>query len=481
MAPRRQLNALGRHLALAGFMGSGKTTVGEAVSRRLGRPFVDLDREIEARAGSAVAELFASRGEPGFRALEEDVARDVLRDSEPVVVALGGGAVLSERTRNDLAARAFTVLLDVDPEVAWTRVAGSGRPLAQEPEEFHALHRDRQPLYEEVADAHAGDADEVVLAAAGVHVGAEAIDELDQLVPGDGPAELVADAHVAGIHGIRAQVALGSRDVAQHEVPPGEAAKTPAILEQLWRSLTIGRDGCLVALGGGSTTDVTGFAAATHMRGVAWTAVPTTLVGQVDAGIGGKTAIDLPGAKNAVGVFHWPARVVCDPSLLATLPDGERRNGLAEVVKTGLLAGRPLWERAEAEQVRACAAFKSAVCLQDPHDRGPRTQLNLGHTFAHALEAAAGYSLSHGRAVALGLLAALRLSGLPDQVDVVTDLLAPERARVDRDAAWAAIARDKKAERGTPRLVLLDAPGRPRWGVEVPESDVRRVLDELIA
>ena len=481
MAPRRQLNALGRHLALAGFMGSGKTTVGEAVSRRLGRPFVDLDREIEARAGSAVAELFASRGEPGFRALEEDVARDVLRDSEPVVVALGGGAVLSERTRNDLAARAFTVLLDVDPEVAWTRVAGSGRPLAQEPEEFHALHRDRQPLYEEVADAHAGDADEVVLAAAGVHAAAEAIDEHDQLVPGDGPAELVADAHVAGIHGIRAQVALGSRDVAQHEVPPGEAAKTPAILEQLWRSLTIGRDGCLVALGGGSTTDVTGFAAATHMRGVAWTAVPTTLVGQVDAGIGGKTAIDLPGAKNAVGVFHWPARVVCDPSLLATLPDGERRNGLAEVVKTGLLAGRPLWERAEAEQVRACAAFKSAVCLQDPHDRGPRTQLNLGHTFAHALEAAAGYSLSHGRAVALGLLAALRLSGLPDQVDVVTDLLAPERARVDRDAAWAAIARDKKAERGTPRLVLLDAPGRPRWGVEVPESDVRRVLDELIA
>ena len=481
MAPRRQLNALGRHLALAGFMGSGKTTVGEAVARRLGRPFVDLDREIEARAGSAVAELFASRGEPGFRALEEDVARDVLRDAEPVVVALGGGAVLSERTRNDLAARAFTVLLDVDPEVAWTRVAGSGRPLAQEPEEFHALHRDRQPLYEEVADAHAGDADEVVLAAAGVHVGAEAIDELDQLVPGDGPAELVADAHVAGIHGIRAQVALGSRDVAQHEVPPGEAAKTPAILEQLWRSLTIGRDGCLVALGGGSTTDVAGFAAATHMRGVAWTAVPTTLVGQVDAGIGGKTAIDLPGAKNAVGVFHWPARVVCDPSLLATLPDGERRNGLAEVVKTGLLAGRPLWERAEAEQVRACAAFKSAVCLQDPHDRGPRTQLNLGHTFAHALEAAAGYSLSHGRAVALGLLAALRLSGLPDQVDVVTDVLAPERARVDRDAAWAAIARDKKAERGTPRLVLLDAPGRPRWGVEVPESDVRRVLDELIA
>ena len=480
MAPPRQLNALGRHLALAGFMGSGKTTVGEAVARRLGRSFVDLDREIEERAGSAVTELFASRGETGFRAHEEDVARDELRGGELVVVALGGGAVLSRRTRGDLAMRAFTVLLDVDPDVAWKRVSGTGRPLAQEPEEFHALHRDRQPLYEEVADAHAGDADSVVLAAAGVHVATGAIDELEELVPGEGPAELVADAHVAGIHGIRAQVALGARDVAQHEVPAGEAAKTPAVLERLWRSLSIGRDGFLVALGGGSTTDVAGLAAATHMRGVPWTAVPTSLVGQVDAGIGGKTAIDLPGAKNAVGAFHWPARVVCDPSLLATLPDDERRNGLAEVVKTGLLAGRPLWEQPEPEQVRACAAFKSAVCLADPYDRGPRTQLNLGHTFAHALEAAAGYALPHGRAVALGLLAALRLSGLPDQVDIVEKVLAPDRARVDREIAWAAIARDKKSEGGAARLVLLDAPGKPRWGVELPEADVRRALDELI-
>ncbi len=208
--------------------------------------------------------------------------------------------------------------------------------------------------------------------------------------------------------------------------------------------------------------------------------MPTTLVGQVDAGIGGKTAIDLPGAKNAVGAFHWPARVVCDPSLLSTLPEEERVNGLAEVVKTGLLAGRPLWELDEPDQVRSCAAYKSGLCLQDPFDRGPRTQLNLGHTFAHALEAAAGYALPHGRAVALGLLAALELSGLEDEARTVREVLAPERARVDREAAWAALARDKKAERGTPRLVLLDAPGRPRWGVELEEADVRRALDGLI-
>lgn len=475
------LNALGRHLALAGFMGSGKTSAGTAVAGRLGRRFVDLDREIEGRAGAAIAEIFSTRGEAAFRQLEEEVAREVLGTAEPLVVALGGGAVLSEDTRGELAARAFTVLLDVETEVAWERVGGTERPLARAEEEFHALHRDRQPLYEEVADAHARDVDGVLLAAAGVHVELGAIDALGELVPGEGPLELVADTNVAGIHGIRAQVALGARDVAQHEVPSGEGAKTPAVLERLWAALRIGRDGGVVALGGGATTDVAGFAAATYMRGVHWTAVPTTLVGQVDAGIGGKTAIDLPGAKNVVGAFHWPARVVCDPSLLETLPEQERRNGLAEVVKTGLLAGEPLWEREEPEQVRACAAFKSAVCVHDPLDRGPRKQLNLGHTFAHALESAAGYSLPHGRAVALGLLAALRLSGLAEEARTVQAILSPEPVQVDREAAWAAVARDKKAERGAPRLVLLDAAGAPRWGVELPEADVRRALDDLIA
>ena len=480
MAPAH-LNALGRHLALAGFMGSGKTRLGAAVGKRLERPFIDLDREIEARTGSRVADIFAERGEPGFREVEERVALDVLRRRAPLVVALGGGAVLSTATRDELADSAFTVLIDVEPETAWRRVEGSDRPLAQAEDDFHALYRDRLPLYEDVADARARDVDGIVLAAAGVHVELGAIDELVELVPGDGPVELVVDEHVSGIHGVRAQVALGSRDMRLHEVPAGEPAKASAVLERLWSAFRIGRDGRVVALGGGSTTDVAGLAAATYMRGVAWTAVPTTLVGQVDAGIGGKTAIDLPGAKNVVGAFHWPARVVCDPSLLTTLPDVERLNGLAEVVKTGLLAGERVWERPEPDQVRACAAFKSAVCLADPHDRGPRAQLNLGHTFAHALEAAAGYGLPHGRAVALGLLAALRLSGLDDERRLVEELLAPEPVAVDSGAAWAALERDKKAERGTPRLVLLDAPGSPRWGVELPEPDLRRALAELIA
>jgi 3-dehydroquinate synthetase len=150
-------------------------------------------------------------------------------------------------------------------------------------------------------------------------------------------------------------------------------------------------------------------------------------------------------------------------------------------VKTGLLAGERSWELETEILVRRCASFKAAVCLRDPLDQGERAQLNLGHTFAHALEAASGYALPHGRAVALGLLAALRLSGLEGEVRVVEDVLRPSPVAVDRDVAWAALLRDKKGVGGAVRLVLLDAPGAPRVGVELPERDVRGALDSLIA
>ena len=474
-------HALGRHLALAGFMGAGKTTLGEEVARRLYRPFVDLDHEIERQTGATIEELFARDGESGFRAIEEVVAATVLAAAEPAVIALGGGTVLSAVAREALSRRAFTVLLEVDPELAWRRASEGGRPLAVDEQAFRALYLSRLPVYEEAADAHAHDAEGVVLAAAGIDVRVGALELLEELVPGTGPVEIVADANVAGIHGVTAQLGLGDRDIASHDVPPGEHAKTLAVLERLWRSLRIGRDGTIVGLGGGCTTDLAGFAAASYMRGVAWVAVPTTLVGQVDAAIGGKTAVDLPGGKNLVGAFHWPARVVIDPGTLETLPDAELKNGMAEVVKTGLLMGHSVWELPLAELVRRCASFKAAVCLADPHDRGPRNQLNLGHTFGHALEAAAGYDLPHGRAVALGMVAALRLSGNDAALAAVRDELDPQPVRVDRDAAWAALARDKKSVGGAPRLVLLERTGEPTWGNEIPAADVRAALDSLIA
>ncbi len=461
--------ALGKHLALVGFMGAGKTTLGLEVAQRLEREFVDVDGEIERGLGLSISEIFAERGEAEFRVLEQAAVLDTLRRERPAVVALGGGAVGSPIVRSALAEHALTVYVEVEPGVAWSRARETDRPLAQSEGSFMALHADREPVYLDVADAVASDVDDIALAAAGVHVGLGALELLDELVP-DGPVALVADAHVAGILGADAQLALGGRVTSTHEV----AGKSAADLEALWRSLRLDRGGTIVALGGGTTTDLAGFAAATYMRGVTWVAVPTSLVGQVDAAIGGKTAIDLPEAKNLVGAFHWPARTVIDPALLTTLPEEERRNGLAEVVKTGLLAGERLWDLPEPELVRRCAAYKAALCLRDPHDRGPRHALNLGHTFAHALESASGYELPHGRAVALGLLAALRLSGR--ETSPVEDALVPEPVRVDRERAWEALLRDKK---GRLRIVLLGDDGA--YEEELPEPDVRAALDALIA
>jgi shikimate kinase / 3-dehydroquinate synthase len=468
-------------------MGAGKSTLGAALAELLGRSLVDVDAQIEARTGTSIADIFRDSGEAAFRELEEEAIRGALRAPEPAVLALGGGALGSGATRALLRARAFTVLVEVDASTAWERASASDRPLARDEDQFHALYAERLPAYEAAADARARDLDGIVLAAAGVHVGLGALDELGSLVPGDGPVALVADPRVGGIHGAAAQLALGDRLVSTHELPTGEEAKTVPALERLWSELRLDRRGTLVALGGGCTTDAAGFAAATYLRGIAWVPVPTSLVGQVDAGIGGKTALDLPGGKNLVGAFHWPARVVIDPALLETLPHVERTEGRAEVVKTGLLAGEPLWELPEPELVRPCAAVKAAYCIRDPLDRGPRAALNLGHTFAHSLEAAGGYAeLTHGRAVGLGLHAALRLSvehaGLdPAVLRTVEQALPAEPARVDRELAWAALQRDKKSESGRVRLVLLEAPGRPVTGVELPDETVRAALDGLIA
>ncbi|MFL6011254.1 MAG: bifunctional shikimate kinase/3-dehydroquinate synthase [Gaiellaceae bacterium] len=459
-------------------MGAGKSTLGPEVAERLGRPFIDLDRDLEQDLGTTIPEFFEQRGEPEFRLQEEAHTIAALRLPDPVVLALGGGAVQTPSIRNELGQRAFTVMLEVDADTAWARSAGGDRPLAGDESEFRALYERRRELYDEVADAHVHDADDIVLAAAGVRVHTGGLELLGSLVPGDGPAALVCDPHVGGIYGAAAQVALGSRLASLHELPQGEAAKTIAVAERLWSELRLDRDGTVVALGGGSTTDVAAFVAATYLRGVSWVPVPTTLVGQVDAAIGGKAAVDLREGKNLVGAFHWPARVVTDPATLETLPEEERREGMAEVVKTGLLANAPLWELAPGELVRRCAAFKAAVCLRDPYEHGERAILNLGHTFAHALEAGGAYErVTHGRAVALGLLAALRLSGR--DTAVVEEVLAPQRVRVDRERAWTALRRDKKGRGGELRLVLLSDDGavvEPR-----PEAEVRAALDELIA
>ena len=446
--------------------------------------------------------IFASEGEAGFRRREAEAIAGLVERSDSPVLALGGGAVLDPATRAVLARRTVCVWLDVPLAVARARVGdGAGRPLAADPAGFAQRFEERRPLYAQVADLVLdGEAEPDALAGA-IALGAcgrsGAIDRLGELI-GSRRSVLVVDEAVAGrIPGIHAQVV---------PLRGGEEAKTPAALEALWRALSaadLDRGAVVVAAGGGTVTDVAGFAAASFVRGVAWLAVPTTLVGQVDAAIGGKTGINVA-AKNDVGAFHLPEATLLDPALLQTLPDAHLADGMAEVVKTALLAGGPLWDLVRAlpagrppapllpEIVQRCAGVKALVVAQDPRERGRRAILNLGHTIGHGIEAAAGYGgLSHGRAVAVGLVAALRLSerhaGLsPETASEVTALLArlglPLRAPgIDADAVLAAMRHDKKRAAGEHRFVLLEAPGRPRHGAVLPEPDVRAAIDDAVS
>jgi len=217
-------------------------------------------------------------------------------------------------------------------------------------------------------------------------------------------------------------------------IMPGEQSKTIAHAEIVWTELAragMTRQDIVVALGGGVVGDLAGFCAATYQRGVAYVQVPTTLVAQVDSAYGGKTGVDIAEAKNYVGAYHQPKAVIADTDTLLTLPPGELAAGYAEALKTALIAGGELWEQLRAgadptapEVIAACVRTKLGIVAKDERDGNVRQVLNLGHTVGHAIEAATGYaSYRHGEAVALGLLAALRLSGQDELRTEVTELL----------------------------------------------------------
>ena len=486
--------------ALVGFMGAGKTTVGRLLSERLGVAFADADADIEAAAGCSITAIFANEGEEGFR-LRERAAIERLLDERPGVLALGGGALRSPLTER-LRGAATVAWLDLEVDEAWERVqvSQSTRPLAQDRDAFFALHAGRRGIYAAAADVmvDAGQPPAIVadaiLAAPRVRPGALA--SVPALVTDRRALWIVDDAVSSLVPGT-------GRDMLV--VPGGERVKSPAQLEQLWRGLaaaSLERRDVVVAVGGGAVTDVAGFAAATFRRGLAWIAVPTTLVGQVDAAIGGKTAIDVA-AKNDVGAFHLPETIVADPAVLGSLPPREWAAGFAEVVKTALLAGGRLQDLVDAREpgigsvddrtdlIRLTAAYKARIVAEDPREAGVRAFLNLGHTIGHGVEAAAGYgSLLHGEAVAIGLSAALWLSvqlrGLdPAVLDATEALLVrhdlPIRAAgVDADQVLAAMVGDKKRSGGRPHFVLLDAVGAPARGIDTRDELIGRAVARAV-
>jgi shikimate kinase/3-dehydroquinate synthase len=495
---------------LVGFMGAGKSTGARSLAAELGAQALDSDRELEQRLGEPVEAFFDREGEDAFRTREEELVLELLALNELALLALGGGALGSERVREAL--RPHTVVhLEVAPDEAWRRASGRGRPLARDQGRFAQLHGDRVALYESVADAvlPPGDRDalrralpalraletapagtRLVWASASsgeypVFLGRGLI-EAGFLHPADGRRFVVTDENVA-----RAQPFEGHERIV---AMPGEEHKSIHAAEFVLRALAQAgaeRGDLVVAVGGGVVGDLAGFSAAVYQRGTRHVQVPTSLVAQVDSAYGGKTGVDLPEGKNYAGVFHQPSAVICDPAALDTLPPEELAAGYAEVVKTALIAGGPLWARVrqggdvDAEVILGCIRTKLAVVAEDERDAGRRQVLNLGHTVGHAIEAATGYTrYRHGEAVALGLLVALRLSGREPLRAEVAELLAAHGlprsfGGASVDDVLELVERDKKRAAGRVPFVLVEAPGEVTPGHTVQPGDLRAAVEEV--
>ena len=316
-------------------------------------------------------------------------------------------------------------------------------------------------------------------------------------------APVVDAGHVAPVEEALRECGI---EVARELVPDGERAKSVEVLGELWRAaaqLPLTRRDVVVAVGGGVVGDLGGFLAATYARGIDLVQVPTTVLAQVDAAIGGKTGINLPEGKNLVGAFHQPRAVACDVATLATLPERIHREGFGEIAKYGLIRDAVVLALLEAspavaegsdrtllrELVERSVAVKAQVVAADEREAGERAHLNLGHTFGHAVEALTGYdTVLHGEAVAIGTVVELRLGvalGLTDASvagrgeALLASLGLPTRPpALDRDAVWEAMGRDKKATSGGVRFVLLEDVGRPVL-IAPPREVVDAVLDEL--
>ena len=340
-----------------------------------------------------------------------------------------------------------------------------------------------------------------------VVIAADAAATLPDLVANRARAVVVFDKRVAGrAHAVAG--ALAAAGIATGDpiaLDAGERHKRLDAAASLYEALVrrgAERSTLVVAIGGGTTTDLVGFVAATYMRGVPWAAVPTTVLGMADAAIGGKTGVDLPEGKNLVGAFWDPCAVVADLAALVTLPDQERRTGLAEAIKCAIIARPDMLERiasmpagAPAEWWRdvvlESAHIKARIVAADPRENGRRAVLNLGHTVGHALEAATRYRMAHGEAVAVGIRAAGLVSRTrgdwppADHVRVLNTLrrvgLPVVAQAVDPDAVMTGLARDKKVVDGRLRFVLPVTLGDVRHGFEVDAAVVRAAISSCTA
>ncbi|RMH43040.1 MAG: 3-dehydroquinate synthase [Deltaproteobacteria bacterium] len=504
-----------RKVFVIGFMASGKTTVGRALARALGLPFVDLDERIESEAGMSVADIFAAESEAGFRRRER-AALDAVVAEGAAVIATGGGTPCLPGALDQMRSAGAVVALHAPFDALRARVDDpASRPMLARPvAALRELYDARLPVYRQAhfgVDVQERDVADVVRATVDalgafdrvpddaraastvvalgrrsypIVVAPGVLHRIGEFVDGYTAAAIVTDEHVAPhyLDRLRARVERAGVRAVEVVIPAGEEHKTLATAGSIAERLVaagLDRGSVVIALGGGVVGDIAGFVAAMLFRGVDLVQVPTTLLAMIDSSIGGKTGVDLPAGKNLVGAFWQPKAVVADTDTLATLPARELRAAVGELVKYALLDSEEmlaLCERldpTDATLIRRCATFKAWTVSRDEREvTGERAVLNLGHTIGHAIEVAAGYgTLLHGECVALGLVAACRVSAALGLCDPalerrVAALLSARGLDVDVDR-WlrpdvlAHVAVDKKRRGDAIRFVAIERPGAP--------------------
>lgn len=546
-------------------MGTGKTTVGRYLANQTAREFLDTDELIIKKAGQPIADIFTTEGEAAFRQMEREVSRE-LAGRENLVIATGGRLMIDPLNALLLGQNSIVICLNAAPEEILDRLEDDSlrRPLLEVPDPAHRVKQ----LLEERSAAY-GQFHQILTSGKGpesitseiielvtrleksgdwqrpiqsripvrypgghylVMVGRDLLSQLDKSFDLSGPIAIVTDDNVGPLYSDKL---ASSEPKALVTVPAGEKYKTLETVRLIYDQLLsngLDRSSTIIALGGGVVGDMAGFAAATYMRGVGFIQCPTTVLAMVDASVGGKTGVDLPQGKNLIGAFKQPQAVLADLDTLTTLPTVELSAGMAEVLKSGLIASPPLLDglsqilqnRGSNETVRSeFAEDKSAtmklnwpaknsfmtfsdiqlfivesvlikrdIVENDPYESGLRKVLNLGHTFAHAIEQVSNFQLRHGQAVAIGLVAAARLSAklshCPPELQgyvesLLEKLLLPTRVpgSLSIDKIIKAMGRDKKKTKNKQHFVLIRDIGDVFISDQVPEKYVRQTLVDL--